>query len=141
MSFSLHVLCKLIVGWCTKIDCWNSCKNSPSAAAPPPSPAAVVCCCCYCQWGCHCAVSTILYLTMFFLIKHFVDGVFLFLKNIENSSFFSLCCILLCLCSFCGFLKNFMSFFDFINFMSSSSSSSSSKKGSLLGGANFLVQD
>jgi hypothetical protein len=35
---------------------------------------------------------------------------------------------------------NFMSFFDSINFMSSSSSSSS-KKGSLLGGANFLVQD
>ncbi len=75
---------------------------------------------------------------MFFLIQHFVDGVFLFLKNIENSSFFVLHFVV----SFVTFADslNFMSFFDSINFMSSSSSSSS-KKGSLLGGANFLVQD
>jgi hypothetical protein len=85
----------------------------------------------FCIWQC------------FFLIKHFVDGVFLFLRNIENLSLFlcaAFCCVFV---TFVDFLKNFMSFFDFINFMSSSSSSSSSssKKGSLLGGANFLVQD
>ncbi len=76
---------------------------------------------------------------MLFLIQHSVDGIFLFLKNIENSSFFVLHFVV----SFVTFVDslNFMSFFDFINFMSSSSSSSSSKKGSLLGGANFLVQD
>lgn len=66
---------------------------------------------------------------MLFLIQHSVDGIFLFLKNIENSSFFVL-----------HFVVSFVTFVDSLNFMSSSSSSSS-KKGSLIGGANFLVQD
>jgi heme O synthase-like polyprenyltransferase len=44
-----------------------------------------------------CFSASTLYLTVFSLIKHFVDGVFLFMKNIENSSFFlcaAFCCVL-----------------------------------------------
>ncbi len=75
---------------------------------------------------------------MFFLIQHFVDGVFLFLKNIEDSSFFVLHFVVF-IVTFVDSL-NFMSFFDFINFMLSSSSSSSSTKGSLLGVLIFLFK-
>jgi hypothetical protein len=44
-----------------------------------------------------CFSASTLYLTMFSLIKHFIDGVFLFMENIENYSFFlcaTFCCVL-----------------------------------------------